>query len=56
LPNFLAILPHFPVAQDIFDRASSGANLLTICGVHTLDLVEAVLGEISEVDARIEIQ
>jgi predicted dehydrogenase len=56
LPNFLAILPHFPVAQDLFDKASSGANLLTICGVHTLDLVEAVLGEISEVDARIEIQ
>jgi predicted dehydrogenase len=56
LPNLLAILPRFPVAQDLFDRASSGANLLTDCGVHTLDLVEAIPGEIIEVDARIEIQ
>jgi hypothetical protein len=56
LPNLLAILPRFPVAQDLFNKASSGANLPTICGVHTLDLVEAVLGEIIEVDARIEIR
>jgi predicted dehydrogenase len=40
---------------DYFNRISSGANLLTIPGGHTLDLVEAVLGEIVEVDARTEI-
>jgi predicted dehydrogenase len=43
-----------PVAHDYFNKASSGANLLTINGGHTLDLVEAVLGPIVEVDARTE--
>ncbi len=46
--------PEIPVAHDIFNRPSSGANLLTITGGHTLDLVEAVLGPIVEVDARTE--
>jgi predicted dehydrogenase len=50
------IFPRFPVAQDLFNKASSGADLLTICGVYTLDLVEAVLGEIIDVDARIEMR
>jgi predicted dehydrogenase len=45
-----------PVAHDIFNRPSSGANLLTITGGHTLDLLEAVLGPIVEVDARTEIR
>jgi predicted dehydrogenase len=35
-----------------FDEAASGASLLTITAGHTLDLVEAVLGEITDVDAR----
>jgi predicted dehydrogenase len=48
--------PEIPVAHDIFNKPSSGANLLTITGGHTLDLVEAVLGPIIEVDARTEIR
>src|SRR5216683_3712160 len=47
--------PEMPSAHDIFNKASSGASLLTITGGHTLDLVEAVLGRIVEVDARTEI-
>jgi predicted dehydrogenase len=47
--------PELPSTYDYFNRKSSGANLLTISGGHTLDLVEAVLGEIVEVDARTEI-
>jgi predicted dehydrogenase len=45
-----------PLAHDIFNKSSSGANLLTINGGHTLDLVEAVLGPIIEVGARTEIR
>jgi len=48
--------PEMPVAYDIFNKSSSGANLLTITGGHTLDLVEAVLGPIVEVDGRTEIR
>ncbi|MER8571323.1 Gfo/Idh/MocA family oxidoreductase [Mesorhizobium sp. M1409] len=48
--------PEIPLAHDFFNKASSGANLLTICGGHTVDLVEAVLGQIVEVDARTEIR
>src|ERR1700724_2872581 len=48
--------PEIPVAHDIFNRPCSGANLLTITGGHTLDLVEAVLGPIVEVDARTKIR
>ena len=44
-------LPHY----DYFNKTSSGANLLTITAGHTLDVVEAVLGPIIEVDARTEI-
>jgi predicted dehydrogenase len=47
--------PEMPSAHDLFNNASSGASLLTITGGHTLDLVEAVLGPIVEVDARTEI-
>ena len=47
--------PELPASHDYFNKVSSGANLLTINAGHTLDLVEAVLGPISEVDARTEI-
>ena len=46
--------PEMPVNYDYFNKAASGANLLTISAGHTLDLVEAVLGPIVEVDARTE--
>ena len=48
--------PEMIVAHDIFNKPASGANLLTIMGGHTLDLAEAVLGHITEVDARAEIR
>ncbi|HWX36204.1 MAG TPA: Gfo/Idh/MocA family oxidoreductase [Steroidobacteraceae bacterium] len=44
--------PELPCNYDYFNKTSSGANLLTIKAGHTLDLVEAVLGPIIEVDAR----
>jgi predicted dehydrogenase len=47
--------PELPSWYDYFNKTSSGANLLTITVGHTLDVVEAVLGEIIEVDARTEI-
>jgi predicted dehydrogenase len=47
--------PELPSAYDYFNKTSSGANLLTITGGHTLDVVEAILGPIVEVDARTEI-
>jgi predicted dehydrogenase len=48
--------PEMPSTHDLFNKASSGANLLTIIGGHTLDLVEAVLGGIVQIDARTEIR
>jgi predicted dehydrogenase len=39
---------------DYMNKAFSGGNFLTISGGHTLDMVEAVLGPIIEVDARTE--
>ena len=47
--------PELPSVHDYFNKASSGANLLTITAGHTLDVVEAVLGPIVEVDAKTEI-
>ena len=47
--------PEMHSTRDFFNQTSSGANLLTIAAGHTLDLVEAVLGEVLEVDARTEI-
>jgi predicted dehydrogenase len=47
--------PELPSAHDYFNKASSGADLLTIPGGHTLDALEAILGPIIEVDARTEI-
>jgi predicted dehydrogenase len=48
--------PEMPSTHDYFNKESSGANLLTISAGHTLDVVEAVLGPILEVDARTEIR
>jgi predicted dehydrogenase len=47
--------PELPSWYDYFNRTSFGTNLLTITAGHTLDVVEAVLGEIIEVDTRTEI-
>jgi predicted dehydrogenase len=47
--------PELPSTLDYLNKAPSGANLLTISAGHTLDVVETVLGEILEVDARTEI-
>jgi predicted dehydrogenase len=47
--------PELPSTYDYFNKTTSGANLLTISAGHALDLLEAVLGEIVEVDARTEI-
>jgi len=47
--------PEMPSSYDYFNKTSSGANLLTISAGHTLDLVEAVLGPIIQIDARTEI-
>jgi predicted dehydrogenase len=47
--------PELPSSHDYFNKTSSGANLLTISAGHTLDLAEAVLGPIIEIDARTEI-
>lgn len=41
-------------AYEYFEKEESGASLLTLTAGHTLDLVEALLGEITEVDARTE--
>jgi predicted dehydrogenase len=46
--------PEMPCSHDYFNKAAAGANLLTINAGHALDLVEAILEPISEVDARIE--
>jgi predicted dehydrogenase len=47
--------PEMPSWHDYFNKTSFGANLSTITTGRTLDLAEAVLGEIVEVDARTEI-
>ena len=46
--------PQSPSAYDYFNKAASGASFLTITTAHVLDVVEAVLGTICEVDARTE--
>lgn len=47
--------PQSPSAYDYFNKAGSGASFLTITTAHVLDVVEAVLGNIIEVDARTEL-
>ena len=56
ISSTVAFPPEMPAAQEYYIKLSSGANLLTIAGGHTLDVVEAVLGQIIEVDARTEIR
>jgi predicted dehydrogenase len=51
----VGIGPEMPSSYDFYNKTSSGANTLTISGGHTLDLIEAILGAIIEVDARTEI-
>ena len=46
--------PKIHSSHDLFNKTVSGANLLTITAGHTLDLIEAVLGPIIEVDALTE--
>ena len=47
--------PQSPSAYDYFNKAASGASFLTITTGHVLDVIEAVLGPIREVDARTEL-
>ena len=46
--------PEIHSSHDLFNKTVSGANLLTITAGHTLDVIEAVLGPIIEVDALTE--
>ncbi|WP_435246886.1 Gfo/Idh/MocA family protein [Streptomyces sp. NRRL F-5630] len=47
--------PESVSAYEYFDKAASGAGFLTIAAGHVLDVVEAVLGDITEIDARTEL-
>ena len=47
--------PESSSKHDYFNKAISGANLLTISAGHTFDVVEALLGPVIEIDARTEI-
>lgn len=51
----IAFGPETVSAYEYFEKAAAGASFLTITTAHVLDVVEAVLGEISEVDARTEL-
>ncbi|GHG96335.1 Gfo/Idh/MocA family oxidoreductase [Comamonas sp. JC664] len=47
--------PQSSSAYDYFNKAASGASFMTITAAHVLDVVEALLGNIIEVDARTEL-
>ncbi|KUM52591.1 Gfo/Idh/MocA family protein [Rheinheimera sp. EpRS3] len=47
--------PQSSSVYDYFNKAASGASFLTITTAHVLNVVEAVLGNITEVDARTEL-
>jgi predicted dehydrogenase len=47
--------PKSPSNYDYFNKTASGASFLTITTGHVLDVIEAVLGNIVEVDARTEL-
>lgn len=47
--------PQSPAAYDYFNKLASGASFMTITTGHVLDVIEAVLGNITEVDARTEL-
>lgn len=51
----IAYGPQAIQAYDYFNKAASGASFLTITTGHVLDVIEAVLGNITEVDARTEL-
>lgn len=47
--------PQNPQAYDYFNKEEFGATFLTITVGHVLDVIEAVLGDITQVDARVEL-
>lgn len=47
--------PQSPSVYDYFNKRVSGASFMTITTGHVLDVIEAVLGKITEVDARTEL-
>ncbi|AHE52540.1 Gfo/Idh/MocA family protein [Sphingomonas sanxanigenens] len=47
--------PQTTAAYDYFNKAASGATFMTITTGHVLDVIEAVLGNITHVDARTEL-
>ncbi|WP_198650776.1 Gfo/Idh/MocA family protein, partial [Agrobacterium pusense] len=47
--------PQSPSMYDYFNKAASGASFMTITAGHVLDVIEAMLGNITEVDARTEL-
>ncbi len=47
--------PQSPSVYDYFNKRASGASFMTITTGHVLDVIEAVLGHITEVDARTEL-
>ncbi|MEE2047600.1 Gfo/Idh/MocA family oxidoreductase, partial [Nocardiopsis tropica] len=47
--------PETVSAYAYFDKAAAGAGFLTIAVGHVLDVVEAVLGRVTEIDARTEL-
>ncbi|MBB1250543.1 Gfo/Idh/MocA family protein [Rhizobium sp. G21] len=47
--------PQSPKAYDYFNKAASGASFMTITTGHVVDVIEAVLGAITQVDARTEL-
>ncbi|MFF3822587.1 Gfo/Idh/MocA family protein [Streptomyces griseus] len=47
--------PESTSAYAYVDRAASGAGFLPIAAGHVLDVIEAVLGDITEIDARTEL-
>jgi predicted dehydrogenase len=47
--------PQSPSVYDYFNKRASGASFMTITSAHVLDVIETVLGDITEVDARTEL-
>lgn len=46
--------PESVSVYDYFNKRAAGASFLTITAAHVVDVIETVLGEITEVDARTE--
>jgi predicted dehydrogenase len=47
--------PESVSAYEYFDKAATGASFMTIAVGHVLDVIETVLGDITEIDARTEL-